>query len=205
VLDEFADDSVPITISFGIASFRDHGEPAASLLRAADDALYEAKESGRNRSVIFSRDAQAGAHHGARNRDIEGERFVAVMLDLAATVDLCFSGSARHSETVGRYAEMMARELGLSEQRIGRVRLAGLLHDIGKVGVPDSILNKPESLSREDVATIRTHPVLGAQILEHPSPVTTSDPTAKATRTVCQGQRWSSRRASSRRPMPMRR
>ena len=64
---------------------------------------------------------------------------------------------------------MMARELGLSEQRIGRVRLAGLLHDIGKVGVPDSILNKPESLSREEVATIRTHPVLGAQILEHPS------------------------------------
>jgi len=63
----------------------------------------------------------------------------------------------------------MARELGLSEQRIGRVRLAGLLHDIGKVGVPDSILNKPESLSWEDVATIRTHPVLGAQILEHPS------------------------------------
>ncbi|MGI9095473.1 MAG: bifunctional diguanylate cyclase/phosphohydrolase [Thermoleophilaceae bacterium] len=169
VLDEFADDSVPITISFGIASFRDHGETAASLLRAADDALYEAKESGRNRSVIFSRDAQAGAHHGARNRDIEGERFVAVMLDLAGTVDLRFSGSARHSETVGRYAEMMARELGLSEQRIGRVRLAGLLHDIGKVGVPDSILNKPESLSREDVATIRTHPVLGAQILEHPS------------------------------------
>lgn len=56
------------------------------------------------------------------------------MLDLAGAVDLRCSGSARHSETVGRCAEMMAREFGLPEQRVGRVRLGGLLHDIGKVG-----------------------------------------------------------------------
>ena len=169
LLDEFGGDAVPITISFGIATFRDHGETAASLLHAADDALYEAKESGRNRSVVFSGEIQASAQHGTRNRDIEGERFTAVMLDLAGAVDLRFSGSARHSETVGRYAEMMARKLGLPEQRTGRVRLGGLLHDIGKVGVADSILNKPGPLSEEEFATIRTHPALGAQILEHPS------------------------------------
>ena len=165
LLDEFAEDAVPITISFGIASFRAHGETAASLLRAADDALYAAKESGRNRSVAFSGDT---AYRSARERDIEGERYAAVMLDLAGTVDLRFSGSARHSETVGRYAEMMARELGLSEQRINRIRLGGLLHDIGKVGVPDSILNKRGRLNEEEYATIKAHPELGAQILEHP-------------------------------------
>ncbi|HWF74165.1 MAG TPA: diguanylate cyclase [Solirubrobacteraceae bacterium] len=165
VLDEFAEDPVPITICFGIASFRAHGETAASLLRAADDALYAAKESGRNRSVVFSGDT---AYRATRERDIEAERYAAVMLDLAGTVDLRFSGSARHSETVGRYAEMMARELGLSEQRINRIRLGGLLHDIGKVGVPDSILNKRGRLSPEEFESIRTHPELGAQILEHP-------------------------------------
>ncbi|HEY5316555.1 MAG TPA: diguanylate cyclase [Solirubrobacteraceae bacterium] len=168
VLDEFAQDGVPTTISFGIASFRAHGETAASLLRAADDALYAAKESGRNRSVIFNGDFADIAHQGARERDIEGERYAAVMLDLAGTVDLRFSGSARHSETVGRYAEMMARELGLSEQRINRIRLGGLLHDIGKVGVPDSILNKRGRLDAEEYDTIKAHPALGAQILEHP-------------------------------------
>jgi putative nucleotidyltransferase with HDIG domain len=169
LLDEFVHDAVPVTISFGIATFRDHGETAGSLLRAADDALYEAKESGRNRSVLFSREVQDIARYGTRNRDIEGERFAAVMLDLAAAVDLRFSGSARHSETVGRYAETMARAMGLSEQRVGRVRLGGLLHDIGKVGVADSILNKPGRLTPEQFTTIRTHPALGAQILEHPS------------------------------------
>jgi diguanylate cyclase (GGDEF)-like protein/putative nucleotidyltransferase with HDIG domain len=168
VLDEFADDGVPITISFGLATFPGHGETAASLVHAADEALYRAKETGRNRSVAFSPDAPNQARYGARNRDVEGERFTAVMLDLASAVDLRFSGSARHSETVGRYAEMMARELGLSEQRVGRVRLGGLLHDIGKVGVADAVLNKPGRLSPDELATIRTHPALGAQILEHP-------------------------------------
>ncbi len=80
--------------------------------------------------------------------DIQGERFVMAVLDMAEAVDLRFSGSARHSETVGRYAEMTARELGLPEWRISRIRLAGILHDIGKAGVPNSILHKPEPLNR---------------------------------------------------------
>jgi HD-GYP domain-containing protein (c-di-GMP phosphodiesterase class II) len=64
---------------------------------------------------------------------------------------------------------MMARELGLSEARTARVRLAGLLHDIGKVGVPDSILQKPARLSEAELEVIKRHPELGAQMLDHPS------------------------------------
>jgi diguanylate cyclase (GGDEF)-like protein/putative nucleotidyltransferase with HDIG domain len=165
--DEFARDSVPLTISFGLATYPTHGETAASLLRAADEALYAAKESGRNRTVRHSPVLHELPDAGNGVRDIEGERFLAVVLDLAEAVDLRFSGSARHSETVGRYAEMMARELGLPEQRVSRVRLAGMLHDIGKVGVPDSILRKPGGLTEQELAVIRRHPELGAQILEH--------------------------------------
>ena len=167
--EEFAANTVPVTISFGVASYPQHGETAASLLRAADEALYTAKDSGRNRTVLYSPALKGESRQDGDPRDIEGERFVAVVLDLAEAVDLRFSGSARHSETVGRYAEMMARELGLSEQRISRVRLAGLLHDVGKVGVPDSILRKPAKLTEEEFAIIKRHPELGAQILEHPS------------------------------------
>ena len=63
---------------------------------------------------------------------------------------------------------MMARELGLPEARVSRVRLAGLLHDIGKVGIPDAILNKPGPLLDDEFALMQTHAALGAQILEHP-------------------------------------
>jgi diguanylate cyclase (GGDEF)-like protein/putative nucleotidyltransferase with HDIG domain len=167
--DEFAEDSVPITISFGLATYPQHGETAASLLRAADEALYAAKDSGRNRTVRHSPLLRELARTGGGAGDIEGERFLAVMLDLAEAVDMRFSGSARHSETVGRYTEMMARELGLSERHAGRLRLAGMLHDIGKVGVPDSILRKPGPLTEKELVIIRRHPELGAQILEHPS------------------------------------
>jgi diguanylate cyclase (GGDEF)-like protein len=174
VRDAFADATIPVTISFGIASHPQHAETAASLVRAADEALYAAKASGRNRSVIHSAALRAlvgarDAESGREQRDVEAERYLAVVLDLAEAVDLRFSGSARHSETVGRYAELMARELGLSERRVGRVRLAGLLHDVGKVGVPDAILRKAGPLTDEERAVILRHPELGEQILEHPS------------------------------------
>jgi len=166
---EFAADAVPLTISFGVVGYGQHGETAASLLRAADAALYAAKANGRDMTVLYSQTLQDSSRADTLPRDIQEERFLAVVLDLAETVDLRFSGSARHSETVGRYAEMMARELGLSEQRTARVQLAGRLHDIGKVGVPGSILDKPAKLTDDEFAIVKRHPELGAQILEHPS------------------------------------
>jgi diguanylate cyclase (GGDEF)-like protein/putative nucleotidyltransferase with HDIG domain len=166
---EFATDAVPLTISFGVASYPAHGQTAGSLLRGADEALYAAKGSGRNRTVLHHEALRHALLKAGDARDIAGERFVAVVLDLAEAVDLRFSGSARHSETVGRYAGMMAKELGLPEEQVGRVRLAGMLHDVGKVGVPDSILNKPAKLTDEEYEIIKQHPALGAQILEHAS------------------------------------
>jgi diguanylate cyclase (GGDEF)-like protein/putative nucleotidyltransferase with HDIG domain len=168
--EEFAGDPVALTVSFGVASYPRHGETAAALLRATDDALQAAKWNGCDRTMLHNasmRSAPTLDDEGAR--DIASERFLAVMLDLAEAIDLRFSGSARHSETVGRYAERMARELGLSEQRTSRVRLAGLMHDIGKVGVPDDILHKPGRLTDEEFEVIKRHPELGAQMLDHPS------------------------------------
>ena len=165
--EEFGTDPVQLTISFGVAQYPTHGETASSLLRAVDEALYEAKESGRNRTVPHTDELRGRLGGNEAANDVEGERFVGVMLSFAEAVDLRFSGSARHSETVGRYAEMMARELGLSEQHVGRVRLAGMLHDIGKSGIPDSILHKAGKLTDREFSQIKTHPGLGAQILEH--------------------------------------
>ena len=165
---EFARDSVPITISFGIATFPEHGHTAGSLLRAGDEALYGAKRNGRNRSMIHSSMLREVVRNGDQ-RDIEGERFTGAMLDLAEAVDLRFSGSARHSETVGRYAEMMAAELGLAEERTQRVRLAGVLHDIGKVLIPEAVLQKPGALDDDEFELIKRHPEFGEQILDHPA------------------------------------
>jgi diguanylate cyclase (GGDEF)-like protein/putative nucleotidyltransferase with HDIG domain len=167
--EEFAGAHTPLTISFGVAVYPEHGETAAALLHAADQALYGAKQRGRNRTVGHSAALRLELRAPNELRDIGGERFIVAVLDFAEAVDLRFSGSARHSETVGRYAETTARELGLSEWRVSRIRLAGILHDIGKAGVPNSILHKPGPLTEDEYEIVKRHPALGAQMLEHVS------------------------------------
>jgi len=95
-----------------------------------------------------------------------GEQLAAAML-LAETLDRRDPGTVRHSLTVGRLAEQTGRHLGWSAERVERVRAAGVLHDIGKLGIPDAILLKPDALDRDEWQEIRRHPEIGARILEH--------------------------------------
>ncbi len=209
---EFAAGAVPITISFGIACYPEHAETAGALLRAGDKALYAAKQSGRNRTVMH--DPNAGEAAGlVSSRAISGERYLAVLLNLAEAIDLRLSGSARHSETVGRYAEMMATELGLPAREVRRVKLAGILHDIGKISVPDEILSKPGELTARNGRSSRPTPSAAPRSSSTPScstsangsAPTTSAPTARNTRAGSPATSSRSRPASSPWPTPMRR
>ena len=67
----------------------------------------------------------------------------------------------------GRYAEQIAAELGLSPAHVERVRVAGVLHDIGKLGISDAVLLKPSRLEAHEWQEIQRHPEIGARILEH--------------------------------------
>jgi putative nucleotidyltransferase with HDIG domain len=86
-------------------------------------------------------------------------------VSLAEALDLRDTGTSDHSWTVGRYCGLIAAELGLPSERVKRIEVAGVLHDIGKIGLPDAILQKPGPLARSELAEIRTHPEIGAQIL----------------------------------------
>ena len=160
---DFADDAVGLTFSFGIATFPDHGRSADAVLEAADQALYAAKALGRNRCVIFNPEISAiFAPDAGRGAD---EVQLATLLSLAEALDLRDTGTADHSRTVGRYCALIAGELGLPPERVQRIEMAGILHDIGKIGLPDAILQKPGPLRKSELAEIRTHPEIGAQIL----------------------------------------
>jgi len=160
---EFADDPAGLTFSFGIATYPNHGRSADSVLEAADQALYAAKALGRNRCVIFNPEISAiFAPQPGRGAD---EVQLATLVSLAEALDLRDTGTANHSRTVGRYCRLIAEELGLPPDHVKRVEVAGLLHDIGKIGLPDAILQKPGPLGKVELAEIRTHPEIGAQIL----------------------------------------
>jgi diguanylate cyclase (GGDEF)-like protein len=161
---DFADHPVPLTFSFGVATYPEHGRTADAVIEAADQALYAAKALGRNRSVIFNREISAvfAPEPGGRGVD---ETHLATLLSLAEALDLRDTGTAAHSRTVGRYCALIAAELELPAERAKRVEVAGVLHDIGKIGLPDAILQKPGRLGRNELAEIRTHPEIGAQVL----------------------------------------
>ena len=161
---EFADHPVPLTFSFGVATYPEHGRDADAVIEAADQALYAAKALGRNRSVIFNREISAvfAPEPGGRGVD---ETHLATLLSLAEALDLRDTGTAAHSRTVGRYCGLIAQELELTPERAKRIEVAGMLHDIGKIGLPDAILQKPGRLGRNELAEIRTHPEIGAQVL----------------------------------------
>jgi diguanylate cyclase (GGDEF)-like protein/putative nucleotidyltransferase with HDIG domain len=162
----FAEAAVPITISFGVASSPAHGTDAVGLLRAADRAVAAAKDLGRDRTVIYSDEvARTLAQSGAK---ADGQLQLATVIALAEALDIRDTGTGQHSHTVGRYAELMARELGLEEEHVERVRLAGVLHDIGKIGISDRVLSKPGPLDADEWQEMYTHPEIAARLLSRP-------------------------------------
>ena len=88
------------------------------------------------------------------------------LLTLAEALDVRDSGSATHCRRVGRYAELIARELGLPPDAVERVRLAGILHDVGRVGMPDELVVKDGPLSEREWELVRSHPEIGARMLD---------------------------------------
>ena len=165
VRERFAHEPYPLTLSIGLATFPRHGTSAESLIGGADEALYAAKKLGRNRTVVFNPEIAETLLAVTGQPAPRTERYSSTVLALAEVIDVRDSGTAAHSETVGRYAGVIARELELSAELIERIRFAGIVHDIGKIGIPDSILGKPGFLSNEDWREMRRHPEIGARIL----------------------------------------
>jgi diguanylate cyclase (GGDEF)-like protein/putative nucleotidyltransferase with HDIG domain len=165
VRDAFAPDQVALTVSFGVAAYPNHGASGDQLLQAADQALYVAKELGRDRTAIYRPEVTAQMLSAKDRTRMRADGYLSAMLVLAEAVDLRDAGSSAHSETVGRYAEMIAAELGLDAERVERVKLAGILHDIGKVGVPDTVLQKAGPLDEAEWDEIQKHCELGSRLL----------------------------------------
>jgi putative nucleotidyltransferase with HDIG domain len=92
--------------------------------------------------------------------------YVQTIRALAEAVDAKDTYTRGHSERVGVYASKVARELDFPKEFIERVYIAGLLHDVGKIGVPDHIITKPDRLTAEEYEEIKKHPEIGAKILE---------------------------------------
>lgn len=107
------------------------------------------------------------AIHRAQVVAQEEQFFFDAIRALVASIDAKDGYTHRHSERVAAFASRIAREMEVGEDEIEMVQLAALLHDVGKIGVPESILNKPGRLTEEEFAEMRRHPLFGLKILSH--------------------------------------
>ncbi|HUZ29391.1 MAG TPA: diguanylate cyclase [Solirubrobacteraceae bacterium] len=154
-----------LSVSAGICDTRATGHPA-ELVRYADSALYWSKAHGRNRSWVF--DAQLIKELAGPERIDLLERSNAVLglQALARAIDAKDPATSQHSERVANLAGSLARAAGWSPDRVMLLREAALVHDVGKVGIPDAVLCKNGPLSGEELLVIREHAELSARIVE---------------------------------------
>jgi diguanylate cyclase (GGDEF)-like protein len=155
-----------LTFSAGISEFPRDARDQIGLMRLADGALYRAKRSGGNRCVVYSSfvDAPLSLQEEAERARTAG--LANTVYALARAVDLKDGYTHQHSARVAQYAAVLGREMGLSEEEIDQIRTAGILHDVGKVGVADAVLLKPARLTDDEFLEMQRHSTLGRDIIE---------------------------------------
>jgi diguanylate cyclase (GGDEF)-like protein len=148
---------IPLRMSYGLASYPDHGDSRHELLAAIDTNLYESKLLG---GKIVARSQVQGERGELRRLSTFG-----LLESLVTSVDNKDHYTRAHTENVTDYALLLAEELGFSENVRRTLRIAGLLHDVGKICIPDRILRKPGPLTDEEYEIIKQHIVIADYLL----------------------------------------
>ena len=156
----------PVTVSAGLATFPVQGHGRDELIRLADSALYWAKEHGKNRVRFYRPDIvelaelkrlAAGPDKAARYR---------AAASLAKAVDARDTYTGSHSERVTELAARVAVRLGLDAEQVELTRLAASLHDLGKLAIPEELLQKAGTLTDSQRLVLERHPQIGFRMLD---------------------------------------
>jgi diguanylate cyclase (GGDEF)-like protein len=153
-----AGDERGVSVSVGIAALRS-GETADDLLGQAQAALSAARGEGGGRVKVGGTEADDGAEDGRVGATAE------VVTALAQALEERDSYTGEHSESVVDLTARVAWALAIDSHEIRMIRSAALLHDIGKVGIPDEILHKTGPLDEHEWEIMRRHPAIGERIL----------------------------------------
>ncbi len=177
--------SFRVSVSIGVASYpEDPVDRKETLLFYADKALYRAKGNGRNRVYLYrnmTREYTVEKTPELKFNDDKVHEFRQRLMDVSEMAKRAYIEATRalvnaleakdphtmgHAARVGHYSALVAKQMGLGEDDVRIIEHAGLLHDIGKICVPDEILLKPGTFTHEEYEKMKEHPVLGYQIVK---------------------------------------
>ncbi|HLH14855.1 MAG TPA: diguanylate cyclase, partial [Solirubrobacteraceae bacterium] len=139
---------------------------AGELTRLADTALYASKAAGRDQVTIYDAELASGQDAAAREAWFERSQALAGLRALARAIDAKDPDTSEHSERVAQIAGRLAAAAGWPAERAARLREAALVHDVGKLAVPDALLTKPGRLSDRERIQMQEHVTLSARIVE---------------------------------------
>ncbi len=189
----FVDDVGPVKVSVGISTYPDCSRDQEKLLILAEQAMYISQAKGYKEGmsaiisssdfnfwddaalnsfaeVVAKRHAQLGINfeeelvHKFNNEQIISQNHLMEMVtSLAGAIDAKDPYTKGHSTSVSRYSEALARAINLPEDEVQRIKLGALLHDVGKIGIPENVLKKPTHLSDDEWEIMKQHPTIGAE------------------------------------------
>ena len=159
-----ADGSVHVTVSAGVCDLEQAGS-AGELLKLAEGALYWAKQHGRDVAFLYSPSVVEELSAEERADRLQRVQALQSIRVLARAVDAKDSDTLQHSERVADLAVAIGSVLGWDPERLVRLREAGLIHDVGKIGVPDRVLFKPARLTPAEYEEIMRHAAIGAEMV----------------------------------------
>ena len=196
----FIDEIGPIKVSVGVATYPDCAEDKEKLLILAEQAMYISQAKGYKdgmsaiisssdfnfwddialksyAEVVSKRHSQLGVNFEEEilakfNTDdtLSESRIWEVATSLAGAIDAKDPYTKGHSTSVSKFSEALARAINLPEKEVQRITLGALLHDVGKIGIPETVLKKEGPLSDDEWAIMKQHPVIGAEKVLQPNP-----------------------------------
>ncbi|MFA7657879.1 MAG: diguanylate cyclase [Candidatus Gastranaerophilaceae bacterium] len=189
----FVDDVGPVKVAVGLATYPESTRDKEKLLIMAEQAMYISQSKGYKdgmstivsssdfnfwddmalnsfAEVLAKRHSQLGinfeeelVHKFNNEQAISQNHLMEMVTSLASAIDAKDTYTKGHSSSVSRYSEALARAINLPEAEVERITLGALLHDVGKIGIPENVLRKPTHLSEEEWEIMKQHPVIGAE------------------------------------------
>ena len=158
-------DGIRVTISAGLCGLERAGDEDA-MQRLADGALYWSKEQGRNVTYVYDPGTVRELSAAERLDRLQRSHALAGIRALARAIDAKDPSTREHSERVAALAARLAHARGWPAERVALLHEAALVHDVGKIGVPDAVLLKPDRLDDHEYEQVKQHAALGARIVD---------------------------------------
>lgn len=189
----FVDDVGPVKVSVGISTYPECTQDQEKLLILAEQAMFISQAKGYKEGmsaivsssdfnfwddmalnsfaeVLAKRHSQIGinfeeelVHKFNQEEIINHNHLMEMVTSLAGAIDAKDPYTKGHSTSVSRYSEALARAVNLPEHEVERIKIGALLHDVGKIGIPESVLKKPGKLDEDEWEIMKQHPTIGAE------------------------------------------